>query len=149
MLCSFGTQKILTGPPRRFTSVLLITAGLAAGCAGVKAVTPPPHQIATLAATCEVLTGIGQEDPTRWTGPCTRQIEQPHAKHVSIAGLNNGEIIPGILSISVSILGPGRADVRGLTNEGIHSRWGSAVQDLKDPFCWIGTDFRVCARPAP
>ena len=103
----------------------------------------PPH-----AAVCEVVSGVAEAAPTSWTGPCTRRIAQPSAKHFSIAGINNSQLIPGILNISVSILGPGRADVRGLTTEGINSRWGSAVQDVKDPFCWIGTDFRICARPA-
>ena len=149
MLSTAGTHNTHTGSTRWVTSALFLSAGLSVGCAGVKVLPPPPHQVATHAAACEVSTGIGQEAPTQWAGPCTRQIEQPQAKHVSIAGVNSSEIIPGILSISVSILGPGRADVRGLTTEGIHSRWGSAVQDVKDPFCWIGTDFRVCARPAP
>jgi hypothetical protein len=95
-----------------------------------------------------VQSGTGQADPIEWTGPCTRTVEQPSAKSFSIAGMNDGEIIPGILIISVSIIKPGQADVRGLTTHGINSRWGAAAQDVKDPFCWFGSDFRICVRPA-
>lgn len=51
-----------------------------------------------------------------------------------------------ILSVTVSIIEPGRAEVRGLTDRGINARWGNANRWSKDPACWVGSDFEVCAR---
>jgi len=50
-----------------------------------------------------------------------------------------------ILTLSVSIVAPGVAEVRGLTHAGINSRWGEARRSKRDGACWEGTDFRVCA----
>lgn len=36
--------------------------------------------------------------------------------------------------------------VRGLTSEGINSRWGEAKRSKKDKSCWIGEDFKICAK---
>ena len=47
--------------------------------------------------------------------------------------------------VSVDIIEKGVAEVRGLTKDGINSRWGSAKRDLKDKACWKGDDFKVCA----
>ncbi len=51
-----------------------------------------------------------------------------------------------ILAVSVSVTAPGVAEVRGLTNAGINSRWGTARRAKDDPACWRGSDFEVCAR---
>jgi hypothetical protein len=51
-----------------------------------------------------------------------------------------------ILSVSVWVMEPGVADVRGLTRDGINSRWGTARRSRSDPACWDGADFRICAR---
>jgi hypothetical protein len=126
---------------------LMIAAGCSAGKVGrgagadVHSGLRAPHPTQAPEAT-------DPSHPIEWTGPCTRTVEQPSAKSFSIAGMNDGEIIPGILIISVSIIKPGQADVRGLTTHGINSRWGAAAQDVKDPFCWFGSDFRICVRPA-
>lgn len=48
-------------------------------------------------------------------------------------------------SISVYILKPGVAEVRGLTTGGINSRWGEARRSNSDKACWLGTDFSICA----
>lgn len=57
-----------------------------------------------------------------------------------------GELFPGILSVSVSVVSPGVAEVRALTTAGINSRWGEVKRSAKDRACWTGTDFEVCAR---
>ncbi len=54
-------------------------------------------------------------------------------------------IIDKITMISVTIVGKGQAEVRGLTTDGINSRWGPAERSETDPACWTGTDFEVCA----
>ena len=50
-----------------------------------------------------------------------------------------------IASISVEMVGRGEAEVRGLTTSGINSRWGPARRSRRDPACWEGQDFSVCA----
>lgn len=51
-----------------------------------------------------------------------------------------------ILSVSVSVVSPGVAEVRGLTKDGINSRWGEAKRSAQDRACWVASDFKVCAR---
>ena len=57
--------------------------------------------------------------------------------------------IPGlknrISSISVWMIDKGTAEVRGLTKDGINSRWGQAQRSETDKACWTGSDFEVCA----
>ena len=57
---------------------------------------------------------------------------------------NSHTIIPGILRVSIYVITPGQAEVRGLTLDGINSRWGSAVRSKVDPACWKGSDFEIC-----
>ena len=51
-----------------------------------------------------------------------------------------------ILMVTVAVVSPGKAEVRGLTKAGINSRWGEATRSARDPACWDGSDFRICAR---
>ena len=51
----------------------------------------------------------------------------------------------GISSISVALTGRGVAEVRGLTADGINSRWGEARRSRRDPACWLGSGFSICA----
>ena len=77
-----------------------------------------------------------------WTGPCQFMAERGGSFSIS---RRDGRSFPGgATSISVAIEG-GEADVRGLTRQGINSRWGSASRDRRDRACWVGSDFRVCA----
>jgi hypothetical protein len=50
----------------------------------------------------------------------------------------------GVTSISASMVSPGVAEVRGLTGEGINSRWGEARRSKRDRACWLGSDFSIC-----
>lgn len=50
----------------------------------------------------------------------------------------------GVTSISASLLAPGLAEVRGLTRDGINSRWGEARRSRRDRACWLGSDFSIC-----
>lgn len=57
-----------------------------------------------------------------------------------------GRAFPGgTTDVSVFVLAPGQAEVRGLTTGGINSRWGEGRRSSKDRACWEGSDFRVCA----
>ena len=51
-----------------------------------------------------------------------------------------------ILMVTVSVVSPGTAEVRGLTRRGINSRWGEAKRSSEDRACWAGSDFKICAR---
>jgi len=76
-------------------------------------------------------------------GPCLFEAGEDGSFYVvtdDIPGLR-GEIS----SISVTILEKGFAEVRGLTRDGINSRWGSAQRSTTDKACWTGADFEVCA----
>ena len=55
-----------------------------------------------------------------------------------------GVLLPGITQVSVA-LQQGLAEVRGLTVDDIHSRWGSARRNANNPACWDGADFQICA----
>ncbi len=64
----------------------------------------------------------------------------------SLSGIKQKPFFDGISVISVSIIEKGVAEVRGLTADGINSRWGEAKRSNKDKACWVGEDFKVCAR---
>ena len=64
----------------------------------------------------------------------------------SLENLAKGKSLTGTVSmISVTVIEKGVAEVRGLTTEGINSRWGAAKRSSKDQACWEGEDFKVCA----
>lgn len=65
---------------------------------------------------------------------------------LSPRGGGQGPLYGPILSVSVWVTEPGVAEVRGLTRDGINSRWGAARRSTSDPACWDGEDFRICAR---
>ena len=51
-----------------------------------------------------------------------------------------------IMSVTVSVISRGVAEVRGLTRQGVNSRWGEARRMASDRACWQGRDFKICAR---
>ena len=50
----------------------------------------------------------------------------------------------GVTGITASVVAPGVAEVRGLTADGINSRWGEARRSRRDRACWLGSDFSIC-----
>jgi hypothetical protein len=50
----------------------------------------------------------------------------------------------GVGAISLTVVSPGIGDVRGLTRDGVNSRWGEARRSRGDRACWVGSDFSVC-----
>ena len=54
-------------------------------------------------------------------------------------------LVGDVTDVTVQILRPGAADVRGLTSNGVNSRWGAATRSRRDPACWTGSDFTICA----
>ena len=97
--------------------------------------------IAALAkpATCT----IKQNGAIQFSGRCD---VQPFGGDGSFSIVNSegGVLVPGVTQVSVALL-RGMAEVRGLTVDGIHSRWGSARRNVNNPACWDGADFQICA----
>lgn len=65
---------------------------------------------------------------------------------LSARGGGQGMLFGNIQVVSVTVIEPGLAEVRGLTRDGINSRWGTARRSQRDGACWQGDDFRICAR---
>ncbi len=59
--------------------------------------------------------------------------------------VKNQPLTNSISIVSVYIIEKGLAEVRGLTADGINSRWGEAKRSTTDKACWVGEDFKVCA----
>ncbi|HEY5710463.1 MAG TPA: hypothetical protein VIT38_01095 [Allosphingosinicella sp.] len=78
-----------------------------------------------------------------WRGPCRFVPDGPGGTFAVFPV--RGTFPGGIGDISVAIIRPGVAEVRGNTSDGINSRWGEARRSRRDPACWVGSDFSVCA----
>jgi hypothetical protein len=101
--------------------------------AAVAALLVPAAAAAAKPAHCTIAAGEPE-----FRGPCRFIAE----------GKGSFSIIPlrarSFSTVSVSILRPGVAEVRGLTADGINSRWGEARRSRRDRACWVGSDFRIC-----
>jgi hypothetical protein len=86
---------------------------------------------------------IKQSGAIAFSGDCEFQLERGGS--FSIRRSDNEPIQPGVTDIYVSIVSPGVAEVRGLTTEGVNSRWGAATRNTVDGACWTGSDFEICA----
>ena len=86
---------------------------------------------------------IRQNGVTTYSDACLFQLEKGGS--FSIRREDAKPILPNITDISVTIVAAGVAEVRGLTTDGINSRWGSAVRSKVDSACWTGSDFEICA----
>lgn len=104
----------------------------------VLAVPAAPAEAKPRTATCAVKSA----GAPAYRGPC-RFI--PDAKgSFSVEPTGRRAFGNGITSIGVWIVSPGVAEVRGLTRDGINSRWGEARRSKRDRACWAGSDFSVC-----
>jgi len=64
----------------------------------------------------------------------------------SLSNFSEKPLFDEVEIVSVTIIEKGLAEVRGLTTRGNNSRWGEAKRSSKDPACWVGADFKICAR---
>lgn len=111
-------------------------AVLLAAAATVSA--PLPAEAASKAARCMVVSG----GATKFNGRCRFTSGRGGSFTLS---RSRGALYGSIMSVSVTVLSRGGAEVRGLTRAGNNSRWGRAHRSKRDPACWIGSDFRICA----
>jgi hypothetical protein len=78
-------------------------------------------------------------------GKC-RFTPEPSGSFTLESASANRPLFGSILQVSVALISPGTAEVRGLTRQGINSRWGEAQRSNDDRSCWVGSDFKICAR---
>ncbi len=91
-------------------------------------------------AKCAITSGATVE----FNGKCLFQPEGDGSFSLSLA--DEKPLYGEIAMVSVYIVESGVAEVRGLTTGGINSRWGEARRSAQDKACWVGEDFKVCAR---
>lgn len=89
------------------------------------------------AATC----AVKSSGNAAYRGPCTFAVEGNGSFTIAPAGKRR---FPGVASISLYVIEPGLGEVRGLTRDGINSRWGEARRSRRDRACWQGSDFSIC-----
>ena len=77
-----------------------------------------------------------------YSGPCDFQAERGGSFTVTPA--RGRRFSGGVSSISLAIVAEGVGEVRGLTADGINSRWGEARRSTRDRACWVGADFSLC-----
>src|SRR5688572_9007528 len=77
----------------------------------------------------------------RWSGACRFEAERGGSFTITPP---RGAFQNNVTSISLAIIRPGIAEVRGLTRAGVNSRWGQARRSPRDRACWIGSDFSLC-----
>ncbi len=75
---------------------------------------------------------------------CDFEPDGRNGSYVLSAQGKRGMLVPGISTISVSVFRAGVAEVRGLTVDGINSRWGEARRSNNDRACWVGDGFSIC-----
>ena len=88
-------------------------------------------------ATCVITNDAGE----KYHGPCNFTAARGGSFDVEPVGKR---AMLGATSLSVYMMKPGEAEVRGLTSDGINSRWGAAVRSKTDKACWKGSDFSIC-----
>src|SRR5688572_27968184 len=76
-----------------------------------------------------------------WRGPCRFDARAGGSFTITP---QRGRFAEGTTSITLDIVRPGAAEVRGMTALGINSRWGPARRSPRDRACWIGADFSLC-----
>lgn len=77
-------------------------------------------------------------------GPCNFEPDGRDGSF-TLSSLRGRNLTGDVSMITVTVVAPGLADVRGLTGAGVNSRWGEARRSRVDGACWIGSDFEICA----
>ena len=78
-----------------------------------------------------------------YRGPCSYSAQRGGTFTVKPIGRRT--ILPGVMMVTVFVDRDGYANISGLTGAGVNSRWGEATRSRRDPACWAGDGFSVCA----
>ncbi|MFO0987299.1 MAG: hypothetical protein U1F37_08005 [Alphaproteobacteria bacterium] len=125
--------------PSRFCTP---AAAVAAALAGAALATPCLAQGKARIVDCRV----EAEGKVQVSGKCRFIPDEGGSFTLEHAGAKRAAFFGEIMSVTVSIVSPGVAEVRGLTRQGVNSRWGEARRMAGDRACWQGSDFKICAR---
>lgn len=125
-------------------TALVLSLGATTGVVALAADSQPPTAAPPRGR--EVHCTIRQGGETLLDAGCEFRSEGGKGSFSLAARGGKGELFDGMLIVSVSVVSPGVAEVRGLTAAGLNSRWGEARRSPKDRACWKGSDFEVCAR---
>jgi len=98
---------------------------------------------AAVPAQAKIARCVIDSEGTSYRGPC--QYNVARGGTFTLSPVHRRSFGEEVVSITVYVTGRGVADVRGLTRDGINSRWGRAVRSRRDSACWVGEDFSVCA----
>lgn len=116
---------------RRSVRMAFIAAVLAFGASSPMAIARP--------ARCAIRSGV-----VVYVGRCDFIAEKGNGGF-SVAPVGAKYFSDGVSIISVYKIAPLKAEVRGLTRDGVNSRWGAATRSTRDTACWTGDDFSICA----
>lgn len=89
---------------------------------------------------------VESEGKVQVSGPCKFTLDGADGSFTLENRDAQKALFGSILIVTVSVISPGTAEVRGLTKDGINSRWGEAKRSSQERACWAGSDFRICAR---
>ena len=78
-----------------------------------------------------------------YNGPC-HYLSEPDGGF-SLTRPDGGDLSPNVPLIALAKTGDTTGEVRGLTRDGINSRWGEAERSEADPACWGNVEFEICA----
>ncbi len=84
-----------------------------------------------------------QSGTAKYVGPC--QFHAEKGGSFSLDPVKPKTHFWGATVLTIAMRGDGSAEVRGLTDDGINSMWGSVRRSRKDPACWVGLDLKICA----
>lgn len=102
---------------------------------------PSSASSASKIARCLIVSGGAVE----FRGRCLFSTEGRDGSFTVQNTSRSGAMFGSVLSVSVTMIGRGVAEVRGLTRQGINSRWGTARRSARRPACWVGRGFSICA----
>ncbi len=111
---------------------------LAAGGSLAAVAGAAPAAAAEKAARCVVET----RQTIPYDGPCLFAAERGGS--FTIDPPRGRNFVGDVTTISVAVVSRGVGEVRGLVG-GTNTRWGRAVRSSRQPACWVGEDFKVCA----
>jgi hypothetical protein len=115
------------------------TLALAAVAAAATIAALPAAATQNRVARCTVRSGGEHYD-----GLC-RFLPEDGGGSFSAAPASGEPFFGNVEEVSLIVVRRGLAAVRGLTAQGLRSRWCIARRSGRDLACWEGTDFSVCA----
>jgi hypothetical protein len=93
-------------------------------------------------ARCVVANTQNEDWTGTWRGPCYFMSDRGGSFSIRT---QRGAFPDGTDQIGVTVIAPGQAEVRVITQYGVNARWGPARRSSRDRACWNGDGFSICA----